>query len=117
MKSLWVTVALLSVSSAVVRAQQKDPLLERVVMRLEQPAIFPGAPMLESGLPKKLGVFTLVAPVKRGEVIRLSLPIGEYAGRAFGAVAWAHQRRQEDKARRRVEADLKQFLQQLKPRP
>jgi peptidyl-prolyl cis-trans isomerase A (cyclophilin A) len=61
----------------------------------------PGAP--------KLGPFTLGAPQLQGEVIRLSLPIGEYVSRGVRGIASANRRRRETAARRTVEADLHAF--------
>jgi hypothetical protein len=76
-----------------------------------------GAPIFEP-LPGavKLGPFTLGTTQLRGEVIRLSLPIGDYVSRGARVLAAANRRRREMAARRRVEADLKAFAGQQPPR-
>jgi hypothetical protein len=63
----------------------------------------------------KLGPFTLGTPQLRGEIIRLSLPVGEYVSRVARGLAAANRRRQEATARRRVEADLKAFAERQRP--
>lgn len=64
---------------------------------------------MESAPPTKLGIFTLVPPTSRGEMVRVSIPIGELVTRAFAGVAAANQRRQEAAARRRVEEALEEL--------
>jgi len=64
---------------------------------------------LRALLPKTFGVFTLVQPIEPGEMVRVSIPVGELVSRAFKGVAAANQRRQEAAARRRVQAAVKQF--------
>ena len=98
-------------------AQERDQSLERISIALQQPSTsLRGVAPVESDLPKQLGIFTLVPPVKRGEMIRVSVPIGEIVTGAFRGVASANQRRKEAAARRRVEAALKQFKEQQQSR-
>jgi hypothetical protein len=94
-------------------AQERNRSLERISLELEKPAPSLGMPIFEP-LPRapKLGPFTLETPQLRGEIIRLSLPVGEYASRAARGLSAANRRRQEPAARRRVEADLKAFAEQ-----
>src|SRR5687767_6916531 len=91
-------------------AQERDRSLERIGLALQQPI-----PVVrgegESTLPKTLGVFTLVQPTRPGEIVRISIPIGEFVSRAFRSVAVANQRRQEAAARRKVDAALQWFEQ------
>jgi hypothetical protein len=55
----------------------------------------------------KLGPFTLIGPKLPGEIIRLSLPIGDYVSRSARWLAAINRRSKEAAARRRVQADLK----------
>ena len=94
-------------------AQERDRSLERISLALQQPLPFVrGAGEIESAVPKRLGIFTLVPPTKPGEMVRVSIPIGELVSRAFKGVAAANQRRQQAAARRKVEAQLKWFEEQ-----
>lgn len=96
-------------------AQERDRSLERIRLSLEQPLpIVRGVGQVESALPKTLGIFTLVPPTKPGEIVRVSVPIGELVSRAFKGVAAANQRRQEAAARRKVAAALK-WLEEQQP--
>ena len=63
----------------------------------------------------KLGPFTLEPPQLPGEIIRFSLPVGQYVSRGAHALARANRRRQEAAARRRVEADLRAFKERQPP--
>ena len=56
--------------------QERDRSLERIAIGLQQAPAFVSP--YETDRRLKLGPLTLVAPVKRGEFIRLSLPVGEY---------------------------------------
>ena len=59
----------------------------------------------------EVGPFTLETPRLPGEMIRFSLPRGEYVSRARRELASANRRHQEAAARRLVEADLKAFAE------
>lgn len=107
MRALAAGILLSSLCSAPLLAQDRDRWLERIALGLQQPSpIVTGVAPIESTLPKKVGIFTLVPPTKRGEMVRVSIPIGDLVMRAFRGVAAANQRRQEAGARRRVEAEL-----------
>jgi hypothetical protein len=98
------------VGSAPLLAQERDRLLEQIDLALQRPLpMVHRADPFENPTAKKLGVFTLVPPTQRGEMIRISVPIGEMVTRAFRGVAAAGRRRREQAARRDVEAELKQF--------
>jgi len=105
------------VCGAPVLAQERDRALERISLALEQPLpTVRGVSPVESAAPKTFGIFTLVPPTERGEIVRVSVPIGELVSRAFKGVAAANHRRQEAAARRKVEAALTWFAeQQLSP--
>lgn len=105
--------------SAPLLAQERDRSLERISLALQQPApVVSGNTLLEghSHAPKKLGIFTLEPPTGRGEMICVSVPIGELVSRAFKGIASANQRRREAAARRKVEAALEWFGEQ-QPHP
>ena len=94
-------------------AQERDRSPERIRLAQEQPIlVVPGVGQVESTLPKTVGIFTLVQPTRPGEIVRVSVPIGEFVSRAFRSVAVANQRRQEAAARQKVEAALKWFREQ-----
>jgi hypothetical protein len=114
MRGLAAAVLVSSVCSATVLAQERDRSLERIALALQQPApiVWGVAPPVASPSPKKLGIFTLVPPVSRGELVRVSIPIGELVTRAFKSVAAANRRRREAAARREVEEALKWFAEQ-----
>lgn len=113
MRGLPVGILLSLVCSAPLLAQERDRSLERISLALQDPfPIVRGVAARESASKQKLRIFTLVPPISRGEMVRISVPIGELATRAFKRVAAAHQRRQEVAARRKVEASLKWFAQQ-----
>ena len=94
-------------------AQERDRSLERITVVLEQPvpAVL-GIDRAPRAFPKTLGIFTFVPPTRPGEMVRVSIPIGEMLSRAFKGVAAANQRHQEAVARRKVAAALKWFEEQ-----
>lgn len=104
MKGLPAGLLVLLVCSPPLLAQEQDRSLERISLALQQPApiVSPNL-LLEPQSPRKLGIFTLVPPALRGEMVRVSVPIGELVTRAFKGVAAANQRRREAAARRKVE--------------
>jgi hypothetical protein len=113
MRGLWTGLLVSLAWSAPLLAQERDRFFERIDLALQRPSAFVlGVDPVESDLPARLGIFTLVPPTKRGEMIRVSIPIGELVTRAFRGVTSANQRRQETAARRKVDAALKQFTEQ-----
>jgi hypothetical protein len=110
MRGLAAVILVSSVCTASLLAQERDRSLERIGLALQQPSpIVRGVAPVDSASPRQLGIFTLVPPASRGEMIRISIPIGEFITRAVRGVAGANQRRQEAAARRRVEAALEAF--------
>lgn len=98
-------------------AQERDRSLERINLAVQQPLpIERGVGQVESTLPKTFGIFTLVQPTRPGEMVRVSIPLGELVSRAFKGVAAANHRRQEAAARRKVLAELKWFEEQSRPK-
>ena len=99
--------------SAPLVAQERDPSLERISLALQQPlSVVRGFDAVEPDAPKAFGIFTLVPPTGRGEIVRVSVPVGELVSRAFKSAAAANRRRQERAARRKVEAELEWFKSQ-----
>jgi hypothetical protein len=99
--------------SASLTGQERDRTLERIELGLQQPpSVLRGFDLVESATPITFGVFTLVPPTGRGEMIRVSIPIGEIVSRAFKANSAARRRRQEAAARREVESALQRFKEQ-----
>jgi hypothetical protein len=110
MKALSIGLLLWLVSQVAVVAQESDRSLERIALALRQPhPVIHGLGAVEPSGPRKLGILTLVPPGLQGEIVRVSVPIGELVTRAFRGVAAAKQRRQEEAARQRVEAALDWF--------
>jgi hypothetical protein len=110
-------ILVVSVCATPLLAQERDRSLARIDLSLQQPMpILRAVAPVESASPRKLGIFTLLPPTSRGEIVRISVPIGELVTRAFKGVATANQRRQEAAARRKVEAALKWFAEQ-QPHP
>jgi hypothetical protein len=60
--------------------------------------------------PARLGLFTVVPPQTNGEVVRVSVPVGELVSKAARAMSEANHRRAERKADERVRNDLDKFL-------
>jgi hypothetical protein len=113
MKALAVGLLVAVACSAPLLGQERDRSLERISLGLQQPLpVLRGADPVESAAPKTFGIFTLVPPTARGEMVRISVPIGELVSRAFKGAAAASRRRQEAAARRKVEAALEWFKEQ-----
>jgi hypothetical protein len=108
MKRLAAALLISLVWPAPLLAQERDRTLERISLALQQQSpVVRGIAPVEGASPIRLGVFTLVPPTRPGEIVRVSVPIGELVTRAFRGIAAANQRRQEAAARRRVETALK----------
>jgi hypothetical protein len=94
-------------------AQERTGVVDRLRLGLEQPLPgVRGVGPIDGAAPKSLGIFTLIPPSGPGEMVRVSVPVGELVSRAFKGVAAANHRRQEAAARRTVEAALKRFAEQ-----
>jgi hypothetical protein len=132
MRRLAASLVVVSALSLQLSAQNRNRSLERISLALQQPPLLPSADSQEAlrastlqmlgmsifePLPgaAKLGPFTLGTPQLRGEIIRLSLPVGEYVSRVARGLSAANRRRQKAAARRRVEADLKAFAERQPP--
>jgi hypothetical protein len=101
------------VGSGPLLAEERERSLERISLALQQPLpVMRRVAPAESTVPKTFGIFTLVPPIGRGEMVRVSVPTGELVSRAFKGAAAANRRRQEAAARREVEAALEWFKQE-----
>ncbi len=99
-------------------AQEQNSSLQRISLALEQPLpSLRGVGPVDSAAPKTFGIFTLLPPTGPGEMVRVSVPVGEFVSRAFKDVAAANQRRQEAAVRRKVEAELKWLESRQEPPP
>ena len=78
---------------------------------MEDPPTLPGIGTPTWGEParRRIGILTLVPPVKRGEIVRVSLPVGDLVTRAARSVSAAQHRRAERKAREEVQRVLLEF--------
>jgi hypothetical protein len=74
----------------------------KLIIRPEE--LFPLTP------PTRLGMLTFVPPENSGEVVRVSVPVGELVSKAARAISDANHRRGERKADERVRKDLEQFI-------
>ena len=91
-------------------AQEPDRSLARVRLALQQPPpVVLGGGQIDRARTKTFCIFTLVPPTGPGEMVRVSVPIGELVSRAFKGVAAANHRRREAAARRKVEAALENY--------
>jgi hypothetical protein len=113
MRGLAAGLLVSGVCSAPLLAQDRDRSLERISLALQQPLpVLRNADPFESDAPRRLGIFTLVPPTAPGEIIRVSVPIGELVSRAFKGVVAANERRREAAAQRKVKAELEWFAEQ-----
>ena len=117
MRRLAAGLVIVSVWPSTLLGQERDSSLERISIALQQPPpIVGGLPSPEAAAqPTRLGILTLVPPTGRGEIVRVSLPVGELVVRAIKGVAAANRRRQEAAARREVEAALNALSRTLSP--
>jgi len=98
----------LGVSSA--RAEQSEPKQIKAAAQTSPKLIIRAEDLFPPTRPTRLGMFALVPPETTGEVVRVSIPVGELVSRAARAVSDATHRRAERKADERVRKDLDRFL-------
>ena len=109
MRTGLATVIVTLLIGAAVSADQDDsrplnaplPTQPKLIIRSEE--LFPLT------RPTRLGILTLVQPQTNGEVIRVSIPIGELASRAAHAVSEASRRRAERKINQHIARELQEF--------
>lgn len=113
MKRLVLGLLLSSLVTAMARGQEADRSLHRIGLGLEQPLPTLRARLTDATTQRRtLGIFTMVPPERPGELVRISVPVGELVTRAFNGVAVANRRRHEAAARRQVAAALEEFARQ-----
>ena len=112
MKGIAATVLLglvgIGVGSA--RAEQAEPKRVNPALQTPPKLIIRAEDLFPLTRPARVGMFTLVPPEANGEVVRVSIPVGELVSRAARAISDANHRRAERKADERVQKDLEQFL-------
>jgi hypothetical protein len=103
-----VAVALLS---AVGNAEQVEPTAKSInpAVPTQQKLIIRSEDLFPLTKPTRLGVFTLVPPHTNGEVLRLSIPVGEFATRAAHAISEARRHHAERKVDERIAHELRVF--------
>ena len=117
--ALVLIVSLLFLISPAWAQQPNAAVLQRVRVSLrssEPPLLLGSIPLLVSS-PESLrrGIFTLVPPDAPGEMIRVTVPVGELVSRAVRAIGRAQYRRAEQRAHTEVVRALSDFkAQQIK---
>ena len=92
-------------------AQQPEPAssTERIRVALQTPSTLTVSVPLTDPAHRKLGILTLIPPQLPGEIIRVSLPIGDLVTRGVRGLRTARYERAERKAREAVKRDLSHF--------
>lgn len=103
-------VATLAFGFVATRAEQIDTKRLNTTLPPQPKLIIRTEDLFPPTSPTRLGMFTLVPPDTKGEVVRVSVPIGELVSRAARAISDANHRRAERKADERVRKDLAQFF-------
>jgi hypothetical protein len=104
-----------------VQAQQADSsaLNERLRLALQnlptQPAL--SIPRWIPPDSRQLGILTLMPPDRPGEIVRMSLPVGEFVTRGVRAWSSARHSRAERKAQENVQRVVRDFLTQKRSSP
>jgi len=106
---LW-TAVVASLAGVALRASetanQSDQTRERLSVSAQEPLRLTIPPWIEP-TPKRFGVLTIKQPERRGEIVQVSVPIGDLTMRATRAIGQAQHRRAEQKARKEVEQAIK----------
>ena len=112
MKGIAASVFLILIGIAVdsARAEQTEPKRINTALQTPPKLIIRTEDLFPPPRPTRLGVFTLVPPETNGEVVRVSIPIGQLVSRAARAVSAANHRRAERRADERVRKDLDRFF-------
>lgn len=112
MKGIAATVLLglvgIGVGSA--RAEQAEPKRVNAALQTPPKLIIRAEDLFPLTRPARVGLFTLLPPETNGEMVRVSIPVGDLVSRAARAVSDANHRRAEQKADERVRKDLERFL-------
>jgi len=104
-------IALCCGQTASVAAEQFQPKPNDVAVQTTQPRlIIRPEDLFPIMRPTRLGMLTLQPPQTTGEVVRISIPVGELVSKAARALSDANHRRAERDADERVRKDLEQFI-------
>ena len=106
--AVLLVLAAIGVSSA--RAEQAEPKQNNAALPTPPKLIIRTEDLFPLTRPARLGMFTLVPPETNGEVIRVSIPVGELVSTAARAISDANHRRAARKADERVRKDVEQFI-------
>ena len=79
---------------------------ERLGVSAQQPLRLT-TPLWIEPTPKRFGILTIKQPERRGEIVQVSVPIGDLTMRAAHALGQAQRRQAEQKARKEVEQAIK----------
>ena len=107
---LLLTAVLVSMAGVELRADQRPNQSSQTGEQLNVVAQGPlrlAIPTWIEPTPKRFGVFTIASPELPGEMVRVSVPVGELTMRAARAIGRSQYRRAEEKARKEVEQALK----------
>jgi hypothetical protein len=91
-------------------AEQADPRSKPIIpVPPTQPKLIIRTEDLFPLTPQRMGVLTLVQPQTNGEVVRISIPIGELTMKSVRAISDAHRKRIERKVDERIAKELQQI--------
>lgn len=104
-------ISIIVLGAVAANAEQADSraVLAKAVLPPPQKLIIRSENLFPLTFPTRLGIFTLAAPEANGEVIRVSIPVGELASRAARAISDARHRRAERKVDERIARELHQL--------
>lgn len=108
--ALWLIILAL-LAGADVRADQSSQETEKLRLAIQQPLRL-NLPPWVNATSKRLGIVTVAPPEKRGEMVRVAIPVGELTMRVANAVSNAQYRRAERQAREEVRQAIKDFQAQ-----
>jgi hypothetical protein len=107
--------------AARVGAQQAEPPVSaeklRIALQNPQPSILiPAVRQWVDPAPTRLGFLTLVPPDRKGEMVKVAIPVGALVTRAARSISSAQRRRAERKGREKVLRELESFQAKQPPR-
>jgi hypothetical protein len=109
-KCIAIIVAMAVLGTESPRPEQQEPKRVSVSPQPQPKLVIRADELFPLTPPKRLGMFTLVPPQRDGEILRVTIPVGELVSRTARAISDANHRRVERKADERVRKDLERFL-------
>jgi hypothetical protein len=107
----WALAASVAVTATSVRAAEQQPSRELTAAAQVPPKlVIKTEDLFSLTRPIRFGLFTVVPPRTNGEVVRVSVPVGELIAKAARAVSRANHRRAERNADERVRNDVEKLL-------